>query len=111
MSKQVSAVARVQRESDWRDRLKRQASSRQSVAAFCRSEGVSVATFYWWRSRLRGLDHATAGKTVVPARFLDLGTVQADPSPSLDQPAHRLGASLELRLDLGQGIVLHIARR
>ena len=110
MSKQVSAVARVQRESDWRDRLKRQASSRQSVAAFCQSEGVSVATFYWWRKRLRDLDSATAGKAV-DARFLDLGTVQADPSLYLDQPAHRLGASLELRLDLGQGIVLHIARR
>ena len=36
----------------WRRRLKRQASSGRSVAAFCEQEGVSPAAFYAWRKRL-----------------------------------------------------------
>lgn len=36
----------------WRERLSRQATSRVSVAEFCREEGVSEASFYGWRKRL-----------------------------------------------------------
>jgi len=39
-------------ETEWRDRLSRQATSSESIAAFCRSEGVTGGTFYGWRSRL-----------------------------------------------------------
>ena len=37
----------------WRDRLGRFESSDLTVAAFCRSEGVSQAGFYQWRKKLR----------------------------------------------------------
>jgi hypothetical protein len=37
----------------WQARLARQASSELSVADFCRQEGVSTASFYGWRQRLR----------------------------------------------------------
>jgi transposase-like protein len=36
----------------WRDRLGRFESSGLTVAAFCRSEGVSQAGFYQWRKKL-----------------------------------------------------------
>ena len=36
----------------WRDRLGRFESSDLTVAAFCRSEGVSQAGFYQWRKKL-----------------------------------------------------------
>ena len=36
----------------WRDRLGRFESSELTVAAFCRSEGVSQAGFYQWRKKL-----------------------------------------------------------
>lgn len=37
---------------EWRRRLRRFHKSRQSIAAFCRQEGVSPPSFYLWRRRL-----------------------------------------------------------
>lgn len=37
---------------EWRRRLRRFQESRQSIAAFCRQEGVSPPSFYLWRKRL-----------------------------------------------------------
>lgn len=40
----------------WRARLVRYRRSDVTVAAFCRAEGVSTASFYAWRQRLQGTD-------------------------------------------------------
>ena len=40
----------------WRERLMQYAASGQSVAAFCRSESISEASFYLWRKRLSAAD-------------------------------------------------------
>jgi transposase-like protein len=37
---------------EWRRRMQRFEEGQQSVAAFCRDEGVSDASFYQWRRRL-----------------------------------------------------------
>ena len=37
---------------EWRRRMQRFEERQQSVAAFCRDEGVSEASFYQWRKRL-----------------------------------------------------------
>lgn len=42
----------------WERRLARQRRSRLSIAKFCDQEGVSPASFYAWRRRLRGADSA-----------------------------------------------------
>ncbi len=36
----------------WRRRMERFRETRQSVAEFCRQEGVSAPSFYQWRKRL-----------------------------------------------------------
>ena len=36
----------------WLDRLNRQSRSAETVAEFCKREGVSTASFYQWRRRL-----------------------------------------------------------
>ena len=41
---------------EWRRRLRRFHKSRQSIAVFCRQEGVSAPSFYVWRKRLREAD-------------------------------------------------------
>lgn len=43
----------TERESYWRQAIERQARSGDSIAAFCEAEGVSTASFYTWRKRLR----------------------------------------------------------
>jgi hypothetical protein len=40
----------------WERRIEKQRRSRQSIAEFCSEEGVSSASFYAWRRRLRGAD-------------------------------------------------------
>ncbi len=42
----------------WERRIARQRRCPLSVAAFCRREGVSVASFYAWRRRLSQADSA-----------------------------------------------------
>lgn len=43
----------AEREAYWRDILRRQRESGESIAEFCHHEGVSTASFYNWRKRLR----------------------------------------------------------
>jgi transposase-like protein len=92
------------RQTQWRERLDRQAQSGQSVAAFCRSEGIAAPTFYWWRARL-AKDSSTpavvAGRPSDAAPFIDLGTLGSTAST----------AAFDIRLALPGGIILTIAAR
>ena len=101
----------------WRDVLKRFESEGITVSEFCAREDVCVSSFYRWRSQL-GV-HADRAGAVAPARqppaakpmvvqpthtsFIDLG--------SLGSSAQSGVGTLELRLDLGGGVVLQIVRR
>lgn len=44
---------RGERERYWRDVLGRQRQSDLSIRAFCRREGFSEPSFYWWRRELQ----------------------------------------------------------
>src|SRR5688500_17359971 len=88
----------------WRAVLARYADSGVTVAAFCEREGINAASFYQWRSKLAGVasKRATsspgASEPVATAGFVDLGTLTTRAS------------GFELRLDLGEGVVLHLSR-
>ena len=81
----------------WRERIERFAVSGQQVKVFCQAEGVSEAVFYRWRQRLRYGAPRAGGFIAVPA------------APTEGQARPR-GRPWELRLDLGDGLVLHLAR-
>jgi transposase len=51
----------------WRQRLLRFERSGLSAVAFCAKEGVSTATFYAWRQRLRHLPADQAAEVAGPA--------------------------------------------
>jgi hypothetical protein len=96
------------RQTQWRERLERQAQSGQSVAAFCRSEGIAAPTFYGWRARLaKGID--TPNTSTAPAAqrrqeaapFIDLGALGSTASAT----------GFDIRLALPGGIVLTISAR
>jgi hypothetical protein len=98
----------------WREVMQRFEGASATVSEFCAREGLSTSSFYRWRERLGSSDDA-AGSTVRPGRrselslpstasgFIDLGRLAG--------PSHEAGAGLELRLDLGGGVVLQIVRR
>jgi len=91
---------------EWRQRMARFAASGEQIKLFCQAELVSEAAFYRWRSKLAG-----TGETTPEADFIDVGVMAAAPeAQALPQPA-AVGAALEVRLDLGHGLVLHIVRR
>jgi len=98
------------KEVEWRERLARFACGAQQIKAFCQGEAVSEASFHRWRKVLRG----TAPPS--PAGFLDAGMLEMPASPApcqqemlSDTPDGR--TTLDVRLELGGGLVVHIVRR
>lgn len=90
-------VRRSKRE--WRAIVSRFERSGMGVETFCQREGISTASFYRWRRMLGG---AVAGSAIarpdtLPA-FVDLGALRTR------------GRGLEVKLDLGDGLVVHLVR-
>ena len=115
----------------WRARLARFDAQGDSVVRFCAREGVSAASFYAWRARLRSI--ATPATTSTPkasvavarkapavvqptkTRFIDAGRLSCAPSALSAWPTPapaRLAADgvVRVELDLGAGLVLRIVR-
>jgi hypothetical protein len=86
----------------WLRLFSQQSSSGLSEREFCGQEGISAALFRRWRLRLGGLrgdSHVVSRKqSESSAPFIDLGGLRPT------------GLRLEVRLDLGGGMVLSIAR-
>lgn len=85
----------------WHKLIDRQATSGLPVVAFCARERLAPASFYRWRrsfqARVPGREAARRPVAVVrePA-FVDLGALAAS-------------ARVELRVDLGRGVVLQLS--
>jgi len=88
-------------ESQWRALLSRFSGSGLTVSAFCERESVSTASFHRWRERIQGDGGEVVVSPIAPA-FLDLGCLDASASRA---------APIDLRLDLGGGLTLHLVRR
>jgi transposase-like protein len=98
----MDAIKRIRRsESMWREILSRRTTSGMTDADFCRAEGIHPTMLRRWRSRLdKGKNKKpivrVAAKVATP--FIDIGAVAESRS------------ALEVRLELGGGLVLSIAR-
>jgi hypothetical protein len=100
--------------SSWREVLLRFAEAGMTVSEFCAREGLNKSSFYRWRERFalcskaavqapRRSERAELAALPAAAGFIDLG--------HLAGPTRDAGGALELRLDLGGGVVLQIVRR
>lgn len=102
------------KEAAWHSRLLRHAQSGKTIAAFCRDESVSTASFHIWRSKLAAASEHAA-QLDQRAAFIDSGTIvsTADVTPLAHSPASApvAAAGTDVRIDLGGGIVLTITRR
>lgn len=89
---------------EWRRLVGGFSGSGLTLAAYCAREGIAMASFFRWRRLLGQRDivgAATLERRSAPMRepaFVDLGAVT------------RASSRLELRLELGGGMVLQIAR-
>jgi hypothetical protein len=89
-------------EAQWCSLLSRFCESGLSVSAFCRREAVSTASFYRWRGLIERHDGGEALAVRGEPAFVDLGTLKTESAR---------GAPVELRLELGGGLTLHLVRR
>jgi putative transposase len=89
----------------WRGRVAKFGDSGLTVRAFCAQEGISIWSFNRWRSRLAGVDAAQSSAKrngAMPASsFVELGALSGSRSQA---------ERVELRLDLGGGVTLHLVR-
>lgn len=84
--------------------IERLGRSGLSVSAFCEREGISRQSLYRWRSIVASEEaeqpksRATSAPTAKETRagFIDLGALPGG------------GTRLELKLDLGAGVLLHL---
>lgn len=98
----AKAIKRRRRRSrdEWRKVFARQMSSGLSVAAFCAREAISLSSFQRWRTRIATASGAPEAQTPArPEAFVDLGMLGSGGT-----------SRLELKLDLGDGLVLHLVR-
>lgn len=91
----------------WRERLRRFDRGGMTVSRFCDDEGVSVASFYVWRRRLRRganrSDVPAAGQASGgPALFMPVALPAGSLAPASSSPAD------DVRIDLADGVVIHL---
>lgn len=94
------------KEVEWHQRLARFAACGQQIKSFCQAELVSEAAFYRWRKQL-----GETGGAAPAGGFIDAGLLQPAPKAPPMTREVPAGAVLEVRLDLGHGVLLHIVRR
>jgi transposase-like protein len=82
----------------WTRRLKRFEASKRTSAAFCRGEGISVASLYQWRRRLRENRDAVPASSQFQAVRVASPTVQAIQEPTVIQLVD--GIHIQLGTDL-----------
>ena len=92
---------------EWGELLNRFRCGGESVTGFCRREGVSANSFRRWRERLTAKAPGvpkpmSAAVAQADAGFVELGSIGVTAAA----PATRL----ELTLDLGGGVTLHVVR-
>lgn len=89
-------------EDEWRQVLSRFVGSGLAVDAFCDREGISDTSFYRWRSRLGApMGRSDALVSSASASFVDVGPLRGETTPR---------GRLEVTLDLGGGLQLHLVR-
>lgn len=87
--------------SQWRSLLAEYHGSGLSGEAFCRQKAISTSSRYRWRNLLTCGDAGSAISKPATAAFLDLEPLT---SPTKNK------ASLDLTLDLGDGLILRLIR-
>lgn len=104
------------RQRAWLQEQQQFVNSGLNARQFCLEQQLNVATFYNRRQRLKELgliSEMTADSS--SARFIDAGSIHAfvatEPSVAAKSPDRVLSAGIELRIDLGAGVVLTLTRR
>lgn len=102
------------RQQQWRDEQEQFEASGLTARKFCELNQLNPSTFYKRRERLVELsvDNVVATSQKV-ATFIDAGSIDSSVNPSARAPElvdSQAPPTLELRIDLGAGIILTLTR-
>ncbi len=114
----MSGKRRRLSKAQWHEMMQRFDGACSTVEDFCTGQGVSTTSFYRWRALLARSSPAvhrstgsTASATPAPRDLTPVHPAAAAPGfVDLGALGHS-AAVLELRLDLGGGLVLELSRR
>ncbi len=79
---------------EWKNRLAEFAQSNQSIAVFCVHEGVSEASFYHWRKKLRAASDAVR----IGSRLEAVHVVASPPMTAGGETTIELGNDIHIQL-------------
>lgn len=102
---------------EWSSRFQRFEKSSQTVAEFCRAEGVSQPSFYHWRRRLTGggrrRQHVKGRGRSAPAANSSVGFRSVVVTPPADGVSVKIqlpgGAAIEMKDDLV--VIEHVVKQ
>lgn len=120
-SSKAGQARRRMDEQSWRAVIERFEGAAVTVQEFCLREGLTRSAFMRWRARLRSSSAPMPGPVVAKAAaavakpsFVDLGQLggaAAAIAAGAGASAEAQHAALDLRIELGAGISLHLVRR
>ena len=115
MGRASKAAGGRHRDLRFEEQQRRFERSGKTATAFCRDEGVALSTFYQRRARVKKQSQTReAGVAKRKATFIDAGALVVAPAAGVvlrSHPARESEARVEVRIDLGGGVVLHVSRR
>ena len=114
MGRATKAAGGRHRDPLLQEQQRRFESSGKTATAFCKDEGVALSTFYQRRARVKKQGHkGAAGVAKRTATFIDAGALVVAPAAGAMMRSHSAresDARVEVRIDLGGGVVLHVSR-
>ena len=99
----------------WQERIDAFEESGLTAREFCRRSGIAYSTFYLWRRRLGRMRRSGERTTAAPRTLLQQGSfiaLGAGPLAVPEATSTREGpcGPIDLRIDLGAGVILHLRR-
>jgi putative transposase len=96
----------------WQELFQRHADSGEPIGTFCRREGVSTHSYRRWKLRLGEPISMATSKPVPAAKPTKVRAEAMAPCVDLGAlgTAPPAAGRIELRLDLGGGVTLHVVR-
>lgn len=97
----------------WQQTVRRFERSGLSAARFCEAESISTWSLYDWRRKLGGGGPVRRAVDAGGDDFVEVGMAPAPTGvvAGVALPSVEAAAGVELRIDLGGGLVLQILRR
>lgn len=85
----------------WTDRLDRFRTADMSVAQFCNAEGVSLASYYYWRKKLHGKEEGARKKSPEALRrFVPVALADRSPDVPATVMAIELPGGIRIRFEV-----------